>query len=573
MQPQEMISEAEACERLRGMPWLVSHGGVASEALCAHLGVQYPEGRAQGSGRPIRGAVAHFPYPLPTGPSRCVYVYGSVLEAILSQLPRHYDNPAKLHNDEHYPRFYRVEDLLDFNRDDPFGITAQFDAFCQARVDYPILMVKYEALDETVPLVCDFLGIERRTWEKRPRASSVDVLDPDVRLRLWNRYGELARRMDAMPSSVLIEPKAKTSDEFASDSPSPSMTRFDFRAPSGVVSSPGEPKPAASEPESRASALRTAGVPASAELVTCWSDLVYPSRRLGDLFFAARGVDMSGVAARVKQPSLLLPEDGDAWLFLNLRYDFTLTDGYGLLCGFRVCPESYRPLDQGRVIEVPVESMPSRKGRLGPEDQRVIRVAENETYSSYNMLLRSGERGMFLCHLESGHTVRLRLRGRAMQRVEKNWMPFAYGSELRFVYRIDPITIVKCDPHTGNCDIVYDEAPEIESVHGRGEVVHGGSELHVWRWPYFIGFVHSCAPWRLQLAVLDVEKNRWVFVGPTFDCPKPDVPEAEEWRGKSVQFPASVATVGRELLVGVEYEDRCPALVRMPADFVEAVLP
>ena len=101
------------------------------------------------------------------------------------------------------------------------------------------------------------------------------------------------------------------------------------------------------------------------------------------------------------------------------------------------------------------------------------------------------ERRIFLHRVEMERTVQLSLHGRPLLRVEKNWMPFVVDGELRFVYRVDPLTVIRCvDLDRGECEVLYDEAPDIESVHGRsGGEVHGGTELELWRWPLYVGFL------------------------------------------------------------------------------------
>jgi len=565
-----MIPEEEACERLRGCAWLVSHGGVASEELCRLLDIRYPEGRASSSDRPIRGAVCHFPYPLPTGPDRAVYVYGSIFEAILSQHPRHPDNAAKLHNDEHYPRFYRVEDLLRFAVPDPFGAAAQFERFCDARVDYPILLVRYGDLERSIGRVCDFLGVPRRPFERRPRRSRLESLAPDVRGRLVELYGATHERMEAMPPVVLVPPKAH-----GRPIPRPEPSHV-VAAVAGAASPPAgvAATPASATPVEGGALVRPVEAPVPAALVTCWTDLVHPARRLADRRLSRFRADVASVPARVKQPSIVLGRDRESWLFLNLRYDYAAASGQAYVLGFRIAPETYRPLDQGILLDIPNPCEHLACGRQGPEDQRAIRFGD-ETIVVFNVAMPDARRRIGLHRLERGRTVLLSIAGRELLEAEKNWMPFVAGGELRFVYRVDPLVVLRCvDLDTGRCEVIRDEAPEVASVHGSGPLeVHGGTELRPWRWPYYVGFVHSCAPWRPMFVVLDARESRWVHVGGMFDVPKPSLPEADEWRGKSVQFPASLEIETDRMLVGMEYEDRCPALLAMGLEFVESAIP
>ena len=115
----EMVDENTVIEGLTNKLWIVSHGGVGSEYLRSLIALgrsatkgsdsdpTFIQGHKVGTlkKRPFRGVVAHFPYPPSTGPKLCIYVYGDIYNSILSQIRRHVDNPAKLHNDEEYPRW------------------------------------------------------------------------------------------------------------------------------------------------------------------------------------------------------------------------------------------------------------------------------------------------------------------------------------------------------------------------------------------------------------------------------------------------------------------------------------
>ncbi len=60
----------------------------------------------------------HSPYPPRTGPSLGIYLFGDLLNAIVSQIPHHPDNPRKIVNSESYPEFHSLEKLLSYEEDD-----------------------------------------------------------------------------------------------------------------------------------------------------------------------------------------------------------------------------------------------------------------------------------------------------------------------------------------------------------------------------------------------------------------------------------------------------------------------
>lgn len=208
---QPFILEELAIHYLQGYTWLVSHGGVASENLRELLSIKYPQNRIfkAFTGRSVRDLVAHFPYPLPTGPKKALYVYGDLYNSIISQVARHPANAAKLHNNFYYPHFNSVQDLFEKgNSSDPFGITSQFRTFISAEVDYPILLVKFSSLEDSMSEICDFIGTTKIvTWKSRNRKAKFDSLPFEQQKKLEEIYGKTKELMDSMPSTLIINPR------------------------------------------------------------------------------------------------------------------------------------------------------------------------------------------------------------------------------------------------------------------------------------------------------------------------------------------------------------------------------
>jgi hypothetical protein len=122
---------------------LASHGGVGSEYLTKLLNIQYPNVKV--NGRPLKNCIVHYPYP-PKGLKKLLYVYGDIYNSILSQVPRHYDNAAKLINNRKYPFFHKLDDLFDENDKgnlDPFNIEKHILAYMNIKRGYPIILLKY----------------------------------------------------------------------------------------------------------------------------------------------------------------------------------------------------------------------------------------------------------------------------------------------------------------------------------------------------------------------------------------------------------------------------------------------
>ena len=139
-------------------------------------------------------------------------------ESILSQLRRHTDNPIKLHNDESYYEFSSLEELLLHPDQDPFGIKSQFDHFLTDKVSYPIVLVRYESLnnlkslEKLESLVSKLTGNQYNFTslydEGYKRESSLDLItDGILREQFVQRYSDLQQIFESQPLIRLLMPK------------------------------------------------------------------------------------------------------------------------------------------------------------------------------------------------------------------------------------------------------------------------------------------------------------------------------------------------------------------------------
>lgn len=206
------IDVNEACELFKNHIWLVSHGGVASEALCDILKIQYPEGNANLFAKSVRESTAHFYTPLPYGPDKAIYLFGSPIESIISQINRFEKcatNPAKLHNNQAFPAFKSLTELCEYAEQhhdfDPFGIAKQFFNFLYSPpVAYPILFVRHDMLEESIHEVAGFVGLnEDVQWIRKKRQSSIESLPTDILNCLEKLYAPLTAFMNTMPPLFL----------------------------------------------------------------------------------------------------------------------------------------------------------------------------------------------------------------------------------------------------------------------------------------------------------------------------------------------------------------------------------
>lgn len=233
-----MADDTELAKDIDGEIWLVSHGGVSSERFRESIQKQdkilglpinrhgrCPGGKRRCPTRKFKDILAHFPYPLQNAeapfhaPKLCIYIYGSVYESILSQLGgRHPDNPKKLHNDEAYPEFYNLKELLSHPDEDPFGIKSQFEHFLTANVRYPIVLVRYDAFSNRGALlklesvVSELSGngynLTSLFAKEYKRKSSLETISNfTLREQFLERYSGLREIFEMQPLIRLLMPK------------------------------------------------------------------------------------------------------------------------------------------------------------------------------------------------------------------------------------------------------------------------------------------------------------------------------------------------------------------------------
>ena len=132
--------------------WIVSSGGVASNALGAYL---YDNNIYYGFTKPSAEAKANFtsfvstchpPYQFVANPPSILYVYGDLRNALQSVLHQHYMllNMEKLtYGTDSKCRFgaSSLESLLESNHPDPYGVAHQLKNFMS--VDTPTVFLNY----------------------------------------------------------------------------------------------------------------------------------------------------------------------------------------------------------------------------------------------------------------------------------------------------------------------------------------------------------------------------------------------------------------------------------------------
>lgn len=142
-------------------------------------------------------------------------------------------------------------------------------------------------------------------------------------------------------------------------------------------------------------------------------------------------------------------------------------------------------------------------------------------------------------------------------RHEKNWMPVVTDGELRFVYGIEPTSIV----------VRYDDArrevwPEASRLPSTAATIRGGSQLLPWRDGH-LAVVH-------QVHTGPVYLHRFVFFDRLLQVQRIGRP----WffREQSIEFCAGMALHGTEVLLTYGARDREAWLARAPLEEIERLL-
>ena len=187
---------------------VTSFGGSGTTAIYDHLAA---------AGVDIPATIGQFPFKhqrippardeVPHG-FRVVYIFADPRNAVVSLFRRgfqggHYRG-MRLQKPppEVEQRFVDLDHFLDAGVDD-FGLADHFERWhARALRPYPVLFLRYEQMPETWPTLRDFVGLPagQPFLTMRPRASEWQLLPDTARARLDDMYGELARRLAALPA-------------------------------------------------------------------------------------------------------------------------------------------------------------------------------------------------------------------------------------------------------------------------------------------------------------------------------------------------------------------------------------
>lgn len=196
---------------------VASYGGVGTTFLSQAIG----RFRRVNDPRDLDG-YKHCPVPPLFGSRelKVVYVVGNPILAAASLFRRGYQagQTGKLQYSRVFRRFPKeglsLRDYAIRGRDF-FLFQKHFEAWTKQFVFYPTLVVKYEAIHESLSLIAKFLNLRAEFISEFPtlkeRGSDLAKIDPETIHGLEIMYGNLAQKIESMPNISELRPSASQS--------------------------------------------------------------------------------------------------------------------------------------------------------------------------------------------------------------------------------------------------------------------------------------------------------------------------------------------------------------------------
>jgi hypothetical protein len=144
---------------------------------------------------------------------RAIYLFGDPMNAVLSVFRRDYQSWHVRNmnsRDEDWAGWDDDWDLEDFLSQgyDYFHMERHFTNWTEAERDYPILLLRFDALWQRMPEVFAYLGLPSPTMEhfpeRRERLSDWSSQPSHIQRRLTRMYGDLKYKVDDTPDLQII---------------------------------------------------------------------------------------------------------------------------------------------------------------------------------------------------------------------------------------------------------------------------------------------------------------------------------------------------------------------------------
>ena len=128
---------------------------------------------------------------------RAIFVFGDVVNAVLSFRNKRWDKGSLRNMDVYKPRF-----LTDVFRRDELGLEARFDSWVKEN-RYPVLLLRYEKMNEHERKISEFLNKEVKLLPWRSRTTKRGLVPTGKSGVIASTYASLIRKIDEMPDAVI----------------------------------------------------------------------------------------------------------------------------------------------------------------------------------------------------------------------------------------------------------------------------------------------------------------------------------------------------------------------------------
>jgi hypothetical protein len=193
----------------------------------------------------------------------------------------------------------------------------------------------------------------------------------------------------------------------------------------------------------------------------------------------------------------------------------------------------------------------------GVEDFRYF-IYNNYTYVLMNGRDNNKDRNMYLYNVDKKIFCKLFINNYDISKIrrQKNWTPYVHLNEVFFIYGYDELCVIQIkNMSTGECECIKGDPFNFNVDYE----FFGSTPLIQWNYPNYIGFVHTRNPYYSCPIIFDVEKLKVKHIGEPIIFKNPK--GIESWRNKIVQFSYDLNIDKENIILSVEFEDKCPTLV------------
>ena len=497
----EWINEELFSKYYKNKLLLISHGGVGSEYMTSLLNIYHTKDINPNSNKPIKGGCVHFPYP-PTKfkLDKIIYIYGDIYNAIMSQISRHPDNASKLCNNMKYQHFHNLNEFFDCKNLDPFNIEKQINNYFTNQIEYPIILLKYNFDESLIPILIKITkNINFKYYKYKKRNDNFAGLSTNQQIQFKNIYGKLNNIIKHQPDLVIRFPEKNYKVSM-----------------NDVINSVKNKYKLSMNDVIKYSVKNT-----------------FPGKRIkhyakinGYEIYNERECNYEKNTINYGAIRLKKPNEKDFTIYDFTKFNINIKRNFG-----------------------------------GVEDPRYF-VYKDNTYILMNGLDNNIKRNMYLYNIEKNYFCKLYISNYDITKIDqqKNWTPYINNDKIYFIYSFFELCVLELvDIEKGECLCIKGHPEKILEETISHKSCYGSTPLIQWNYPNFIGFVHKRLPYYSVPIIFDVESLEIKYLGEkiVFDNPE----NVKPWRGLIVQFPYNLTVDKNEIILSIEFEDKCPTLI------------